>query len=161
MPIKDTFPKNVKKLIRTNSLYIEYTFLDQIFKNSGKKLNFFDFKEKNCQILINSGANSNSRINYNNMISWKEEDIMSINIDELKKKLKRNPVFNMSLSGKEIFHSNVLAWLLLETDDNDEATSTAKALTKLFPPKGLKADEKAEEKYRVLTVFREKMILIC
>ena len=81
---------------------------------------------------------------------------MSINIDELKKKLKRNPVFNMSLSGKEIFHSNVLAWLLLETDDNDEATSTAKALTKLFPPKGLKADEKAEEKYRVLTVFREK-----
>ena len=90
------------------------------------------------------------------MISWKEEDIMSINIDELKKKLKRNPVFNMSLSGKEIFHSNVLAWLLLETDDNDEATSTAKALTKLFPPKGLKADEKAEEKYRVLTVFREK-----
>lgn len=81
---------------------------------------------------------------------------MSINIDELKKKLKRNPVFNMSLSGKEIFHSNVLAWLLLETDDNDEATATAKALTKLFPPKDLKADEKAEEKYRVLTVFREK-----
>ena len=81
---------------------------------------------------------------------------MSINIDELKKDLKHNPVFNMSLSGKEIFHSNVLAWLLSETNDNDEATSTAKALTKLFPPKGLKADEKAEEKYRVLTVFREK-----
>lgn len=90
------------------------------------------------------------------MISWKEKDIMSINIDKLKDDLKNNPVFNMSLSGKEIFHSNVLAWLLLETDDNDEATSTAKALTKLFPPKGLKADEKAEEKYRVLTVFREK-----
>ena len=60
------------------------------------------------------------------MISWKEEDIMSINIDKLKDDLKNNPVFNMSLSGKEIFHSNVLAWLLLETDDNDEATSTAK-----------------------------------
>lgn len=81
---------------------------------------------------------------------------MSINIDKLKDDLKNNPVFNMSLSGKEIFHSNVLAWLLSETNDNDEATSTAKALTKLFPPKDLKADEKAEEKYRVLTVFREK-----
>lgn len=90
------------------------------------------------------------------MISWKEEDIMSININKLKDDLKNNPVFNMSLSGKEIFHSNVLAWLLSETNDNDEATSTAKALTKLFPPKDLKADEKAEEKYRVLTVFREK-----
>lgn len=77
---------------------------------------------------------------------------MSINI----KALKNNPVFNMSLSGKEIFHSNVLAWLLSETINNDEATSTAKALTKLFPPKDLNADEKAEEKYRVLTVFREK-----
>ena len=81
---------------------------------------------------------------------------MSINIDDLKKDLKNNPVFNMSLSGKEVFHSNVLAWLLSETNNNDEATSTAKALTKLFPPKDLKADEKAEEKYRVLTVFREK-----
>lgn len=81
---------------------------------------------------------------------------MSINIDDLKKDLKDNPVFNMSLSGKEIFHSNVLAWLLSETDDNNEPTATAKALTKLFPPKDLKADEKAEEKYRVLTVFREK-----
>lgn len=81
---------------------------------------------------------------------------MSSNIDDLKKDLKNNPVFNMSLSGKEIFHSNVLAWLLSETDDNDEATSTAKALTKLFPPKDLKADEKDDEQYRVLTVFREK-----
>ena len=49
MPIKDTFPKNVKKLIRTNSLYIEYTFLDQIFKNSGKKVDFFDFKENTAK----------------------------------------------------------------------------------------------------------------
>ena len=42
MPIKGTNPKNVKKLIRTNSLYIEYTFLDQIFKKSGKKLIFYE-----------------------------------------------------------------------------------------------------------------------
>ena len=81
---------------------------------------------------------------------------MSINIDELKK----NPVFNMSLSGKEIFHSNVLAWLLSETDDNGveedddngEPTQTAKNLSELFPPK----DKKEGEQYRVLTVFREK-----
>lgn len=73
---------------------------------------------------------------------------MSIDINELKK----NPVFNMSLSGKEIFHSNVLAWLLSETDNNDKATSTAMTLTDLFPPK----DKKTNEQYRVLTVYREK-----
>ena len=42
MPIKGAFPKNVKKLIRTNSLYIEYTFfrsnLQKIGKNLEKKL---------------------------------------------------------------------------------------------------------------------------
>ena len=86
------------------------------------------------------------------MINWKDEDIMSINIDELKKNLKSNPVFNMSLSGKEIFHSNVLAWLLSETDDNNEPTATAYALTEIFHPK----DKKDGEQYRVLTVFREK-----
>jgi len=85
---------------------------------------------------------------------------MSIDIDKLKKDLKNNPVFNMSLSGKEIFHSNVLAWLLSETDDNGveedddngEPTQTAKNLSELFPPK----DKKEGEQYRVLTVFREK-----
>ena len=58
MPIKGTNPKNVKKLIRTNSPYIEYTFLDQIFKKSGKKWIFYENfgfvlimknKLKNCQ----------------------------------------------------------------------------------------------------------------
>ena len=50
MPIKGTNPKNVKKLIRTNSSYIEYTFLDQIFKHSGKKWIFLILKK----ILPNS-----------------------------------------------------------------------------------------------------------
>ena len=38
MPIKGTFPKNVKKLIRTNSLYIEYTFFRPNLQKFGKKL---------------------------------------------------------------------------------------------------------------------------
>lgn len=50
-------------------------------------------------------------------------------IETLKAELKKNPVFNMSLSGKEIFHSNVLAWLLSETDEKDEPTKTAKKLS--------------------------------
>ena len=38
MPIKGAFPKNVKKLIRTNSLYIEYTFFRPNLQKFGKKL---------------------------------------------------------------------------------------------------------------------------
>ncbi len=38
MPIKGTFPKNVKKLIRTNSLYIEYSFFRTNLQKIGKKL---------------------------------------------------------------------------------------------------------------------------
>jgi hypothetical protein len=81
-------------------------------------------------------------------------------IETLKAELKKNPVFNMSLSGKEIFHSNVLAWLLSETDEKDEPTKTAKKLSKFFCPinKNNNEENKKEEKqeYRVLTVFREK-----
>lgn len=80
---------------------------------------------------------------------------MSINIDELKKELKSNPVFNMSLSGKEIFHSNVLAWLLSETDDNNVPTATAYALTEIFHPKD-KNNKEINKNYKVLTVLREK-----
>lgn len=40
MPIKGTFPKNVKKLIRTNSLYIEYTFFRPNLQKFGKKVDF-------------------------------------------------------------------------------------------------------------------------
>lgn len=38
MPIKGAFPKNVKNLIRTNSLYIEYTFFRPDLQKFGKKL---------------------------------------------------------------------------------------------------------------------------
>ena len=41
MPIKGAFPKNVKKLIRTNSLYIEYTFFRPNLQKFGKKVAFF------------------------------------------------------------------------------------------------------------------------
>ena len=37
MPIKGAIPKNVKKLIRTNSLYIEYTFFRPNLQKIGKK----------------------------------------------------------------------------------------------------------------------------
>lgn len=51
MPIKGTFPKNVKKLIRTNSLYIEYTFFRPNLQKFGKKVEFFLILNK---ILPNS-----------------------------------------------------------------------------------------------------------
>lgn len=43
MPIKGAFPKNVKKLIRTNSLYIEYTFFRPNLQKFGKKSVLFLF----------------------------------------------------------------------------------------------------------------------
>lgn len=50
MPIKGAFPKNVKKLIRTNSLYIEYTFFRPNLQKLGKKVEFFfDFKENTAK----------------------------------------------------------------------------------------------------------------
>lgn len=70
------------------------------------------------------------------------------------KDLKMNPVFNMSLSGKEIFHSNVLAWLLSETNKK-EPTTTAKNLSEIFCPRD-ENNNPIKQKYRVLTVFREK-----
>lgn len=68
-------------------------------------------------------------------------------IDSIVKTLKNNPVFNMSLSSKELFHSNVLAWLLEKYPDSD--------LAKLFIPEG----------YTVLRVLREwknfDLFIIC
>ena len=89
---------------------------------------------------------------------------VTVDIKTLKNDLYDNPVFNMSLSGKEIFHSNVLAWLLSETKEKDESsdtneitepTETAKNLSKLFCPRD-ENNNPEKQKYRVLTVFREK-----
>lgn len=67
-------------------------------------------------------------------------------INEIVEKLKGNPVFNMSLSSKELFHSNILAWLLLCKEKEAQ-----KDVINLFKPKDAKDNE-----YTVLTVFREK-----
>lgn len=80
---------------------------------------------------------------------------MSINIDELKKALKNNPVFNMSLSGKEIFHSNVLAWLLLDSKEDDLSKQEKETLPKIFCPRD-KNNKAINKNYKVLTVLREK-----
>lgn len=80
---------------------------------------------------------------------------MNINIDELKEELKSNPVFNMSLSGKEIFHSNVLAWLLLDSKEDDLSKQEKDTLPKIFYPRD-KNNKEINKNYKVLTVLREK-----
>ena len=77
-------------------------------------------------------------------------------IKNIIKDLKKNPVFNMSLSGKEIFHSNVLAWLLSETDNNKNPTQTSENLSKIFCPKRSDNNNVENQNYKVLTVLREK-----
>lgn len=73
-----------------------------------------------------------------------------VNITEIVKSLKGNPVFNMSLSSKELFHSNVLAWLL-ESKNESGSTKYAEALTKRFKPIVPNFED-----YSILTVLREK-----
>ncbi len=69
--------------------------------------------------------------------------------------LKKNPVFNMSLSGKELFHSNMLAMFLQDKDtDTEEPSNLAFALMELFKPKLSPKEE--IKKYRVFDVQREK-----
>jgi|GEM_PF-2595391 len=60
--------------------------------------------------------------------------------------LKDNPVFRMSLASKELFHSNMLAWLL-ESQNID-------GLADIFAP----CDDKGNKlkDFKVLTVLREK-----
>ncbi len=56
--------------------------------------------------------------------------------------LKENPIYAMSLGGKELFHSNMLAWLLMRNNNNP--------IKKIF---GI------EEQEVVLNVFRERQNL--
>ena len=35
-------------------------------------------------------------------------------IEEIVKNLKSSPIFNLSLSSKELFHSNFISWLIVE-----------------------------------------------
>ena len=74
------------------------------------------------------------------------------------KDLRNNPVFNMSLSGKELFHSNMLAMFLQDKKnqdtDNLDPSSLALEMMKIFKPK-LDTNEQIEE-YQVFDVLREK-----
>ena len=73
-------------------------------------------------------------------------------VSKIVEELRKNPVFRMSLASKELFHSNMLAWLLESCDSDDNLLSEiAKALARLFMPK-----QDSEKDYKVLTVLREK-----
>ena len=43
-----------------------------------------------------------------------------MDMDKIKliEELKENPIYAMSLGGKELFHSNILAWLLMRKNNN-------------------------------------------
>lgn len=71
----------------------------------------------------------------------------TINNSELDK-LKINPVFQMSLSAKELFHSNLLVMFLTLKRETENAQSFPN-LKNLFPPK-------VSENYEILDVLREK-----
>lgn len=61
-----------------------------------------------------------------------------ITMEKIISDLKKNPVYSMSLGGKELFHSNMLAWLLMSEDNQ--------SIKQLF---GIEKNEV------VLNVFRE------
>ena len=67
-----------------------------------------------------------------------------MDMDKIKliEELKENPIYAMSLGGKELFHSNMLAWLLMRQNNNP--------IKKIF---GI------EEQEVVLNVFRERQNL--
>lgn len=65
------------------------------------------------------------------------------------KKLSRNPVFQMSLSAKELFHSNMLKMFLMQKDSG--GNKVFPDLKNLFPPKNGNLTD-----YEILDVLREK-----
>lgn len=67
-----------------------------------------------------------------------------MDMDKIKliEELKENPIYAMSLGGKELFHSNILAWLLMRKNNNP--------IKKIFC---------IEEQEVVLNVFRERQNL--
>lgn len=65
------------------------------------------------------------------------------------KKLSKNPVFQMSLSAKELFHSNMLKMFLMQKDSI--GNKVFPDLKNLFPPKNGNLTD-----YEILDVLREK-----
>ena len=74
----------------------------------------------------------------------------------LVKELKTNAVFQMSLSGKELFHSNMIGMFLTQEEDvtytHKIPNDIAKGLINLFPPK---INDEKQSDYVVFDVLRE------
>lgn len=79
----------------------------------------------------------------------------------LQAKLKQSPMFNLSLSSKELFHSNMLAWI---AEDADTETLFVEIL-KLFGVEETKAQDFAEkirkDEYMVLREYKNFDLCIC
>lgn len=80
-------------------------------------------------------------------------------------KLKKNAAFQMSLSGKELFHSNMIAMFLTQVDDNTkQPTDLAKTMINLFPPDTMpeyKANPDSITVFDVLREYKNLDLLIC
>ncbi len=78
------------------------------------------------------------------------------NVSELVEELKPNAAFQMSLSGKELFHSNMIGMFLTQeegvTDTHKIPNDIAKGLINLFPPK---INDEKQRDYVVFDVLRE------
>lgn len=78
--------------------------------------------------------------------------------------LKKNAAFQMSLSGKELFHSNMIAMFLTQVDDNKQPTDLAKTMINLFPPNTMTEYKENPDDITVFDVLREYKnfdLLIC
>ena len=78
--------------------------------------------------------------------------------------LKKNAAFQMSLSGKELFHSNMIAMFLTQVDNTKQPTDLAKTMIKLFPPNTMPEYKNDPDSITVFDVLREYQnldLLIC
>lgn len=80
--------------------------------------------------------------------------------------LKKNAAFQMSLSGKELFHSNMIAMFLTQVvdDKTKQPTDLAKTMINLFPPNTMPEYKDNPDSITVFDVLREYQnldLLIC
>lgn len=91
--------------------------------------------------------------------------MVDVDVKETIKDLKKNAAFQMSLSGKELFHSNMIAMFLTQVDDNTkQPTDLAKTMINLFPPNTMAEYNSNPDSITVFDVFREYQnldLLIC
>ena len=89
-----------------------------------------------------------------------------IDIKKTIKDLKKNAAFQMSLSGKELFHSNMIAMFLTQVvdDKTKQPTDLAKTMINLFPPNTMPEYKNNLDSITVFDVLREYQnldLLIC